>query len=217
MTRPLYDLPPGLTLRFAAPRPGGALPLDALSAEERARLEAFGHPDRQLGFALGRTAARSLLAERLGVGPPEAPLAVALDGGLVVEGHPLHLSLAHAGRGPEALAVAALAEDHPVGVDLERVAPRHPDLLRRLLLPEEAPLLDALPLDEHDAPVLLWALKEAVLKGLRTGFRRPARSVRLLSLDDGRGQADLGDHTWALRYGRHGPFWLAVAFPEGGA
>jgi 4'-phosphopantetheinyl transferase len=206
-----FDLPPGIALRFAAPGADGAPPLDALTPEERARLDTFTLPDRRLGFALGRAAARGLLAERLGCAPQAAPLALAEGGAPVVAGHPLYVSIAHAGRGPETLAAAALAE-RPVGLDLEWIRPLRPDLYRRILAPDEHVLLHALALGHDEAQALLWTLKEAVLKGLQTGFRRSPQSVRLTDVGAGRAVAHAGDGSaWALRYGRHGGFWVALA------
>lgn len=213
MTEPL-DLPPGVVLRFATPDARGAAPLDALTPEECVRWASFGLADRRLGFALGRTAARRLLAEQLGCAPRSVPLALAAGGAPVVEGHRFYVSISHAGRGPEVLAAAAVAE-RPVGLDLEWVRPLRPDLYRRILAPDEHSLLEALPMGHDDAQALLWSLKEAVLKGLTTGFRRDARSVRLANVRSGRARADAGDRsTWDLRYGRHGGFWVAVALAD---
>src|SRR5690606_35435787 len=101
------------------------------------------------------------------------------------------------------------------GLDLERIQPRHPRLYRRILRPDEHALLDALPLDHDAAQTLLWSLKEAVLKGLQTGFRRAAHSVHLQDVADGRAFADAGDGAvWTLRYGRRGDFWVSVALAE---
>lgn len=205
------DLPAGVALRFAAPDARGVEPLDALAPEERARLASFTLADRRLGFALGRTAARNLLAEQLGCAPASVPLALADGGAPVVEGHPLYVSISHAGRGPETLAAAAVA-GRPVGLDLEWIRPLRPDLYRRILAPDEHALLEALPFGHDEAQALLWSLKEAVLKGLQTGFRRSPRGIYLAEVGDGRAQADAGGgSTWALRYGRHGEFWVAVA------
>ena len=57
----------------------------------------------------------------------------------------------------------------------------------------------------------LWALKEAVLKGLGTGLRRGARSVQLRPLEEGWVEASDGARLWSVRYVRQGRFWLAVA------
>jgi phosphopantetheinyl transferase len=98
-----------------------------------------------------------------------------------------------------------------VGLDLERAVPRHPDLLARILTPEEDAVLAALG-GAGDVAALVWAMKEAVLKGLGTGFRRPARTIRLSPDADADFHADDGGAGWSVRYAREGPFWLAVAW-----
>ncbi|OZC02591.1 4'-phosphopantetheinyl transferase family protein [Rubricoccus marinus] len=189
----------------------GARP-DVLSPGERERLEEFVHPDRRIGFVLGRTAARTLIGEALGVAPEAAPLAVAASGAPVVVGAPLYVSIGHAGRG-EAIGGAVLAET-PVGFDLERILPRHPGLWRRMLAPEEHALLDALGGPTDEAQTLLWSLKEAVLKGCQTGLRAGMRSVTLSEHDASRQRLvarDGGGGLWRLRYERRGDVWVSLA------
>ena len=58
----------------------------------------------------------------------------------------------------------------------------------------------------------MWALKESVLKGLGTGLRRGARSVKVDARGEGIAMAHDGDAEWTIRYRRAGAFWLAVAW-----
>jgi 4'-phosphopantetheinyl transferase len=209
---PFRDLPDGITLRYATAVDEALPSVIALTAKERERLATFGRVDRQRSFILGRTAARTLLAERLGCDPAAVPLVIIADGALDVPNHPLRVSIAHTGTGADTLALAGIAEQ-PVGVDLERIVPRLPDLYRRILHSEEYPLLDTLGLDHDAAQVLLWSLKEAVLKGLQTGFQRAAQSVRLSEVHDGCARADTGDDSlWTLRYARRNDVWITVAW-----
>lgn len=185
-----------------------------LTAAERQRMRTFGHPDRRRAFALGRAAARTLLSERLGVSPLDVPLHVAQDGAPDLLGTALNVTITHAGRGDEILAAAAIG-DRPLGIDLEAIVPRRSDLHERILQPAERAAFEALPYDANTSQLLMWSMKEAVLKGLRTGFRRPARSIYLSSIQDGRAVASLPDGpSWAVRYARHGDFWLCLAFLE---
>lgn len=186
-----------------------------LSAEERVRRDTFGHPDRRLQFTLGRTVARGLVGRRLGVEPGAVGLRLGADGAPEVEG--LHISIAHGGRGARAVAAAAVA-GRPVGIDVEAVAPRRPDLWTRILTPEERPVLDALGGPTDAAQTLLWSLKEAVLKGQRTGLRAGGRSVRLTMDADGTPEAGAAEAVsersgrWALRFQRVDDVWLSVAW-----
>ncbi|MAQ92259.1 MAG: 4'-phosphopantetheinyl transferase [Rhodothermaceae bacterium] len=192
-----------------------------LSHTERERMATFGHPDRQRQFLLGRTAARSLVGATLATRPEAVVLRVGADGAPVVDG--VRLSIAHTGHAESVAAAAAVAAG-PVGVDLERVARRRPDLWRRILRPDEYGVLEALGGPTDDAQTLLWTLKEAVLKGQRTGFRAGGRSVCLALDADGRpadhgratAEAD-GSGAWTVAFRRDGDLWLAVAWqaPEG--
>lgn len=209
----MFVVPPGLgvpaTIAVAlASRPDTAL----LSSDERARMAGFASAERRLGFALGRTAARSLLAEALGLPAAEVPLTVGGDGAPRSPGR--RVSIAHTGRGPRAVAVAAVAAG-PVGIDVERVAPRRPDLWRRILAPDEHGVLEALGGPTDETQTLLWALKESVLKGQRTGFRAAAQSVVLTLGADGRARAlSATSGNWEIAYTRLDDAWLTVAWAE---
>ncbi len=206
------QLPDDIALRFAA-REATAPPLvAALSAEERARLGGFGSPKRRREFALGRDAARSLLAERLGVAPAAVPLCVAGDGAPEPGGAALHVSIAHASALEQTLAVAAVAA-RPVGVDLEVVRARRPDLYRFILHPDEVGVLEALPYGHDAAQVLLWTLKEAALKAMRTGFRVSPKALRFAGPpSEGSAVLRRGAERWDLRWAERDGCFLAVAF-----
>jgi len=162
-------------------------------------------------FTLGRAAARTLLAERLDLAPAEVPLHVADDGGVDVVGAAMKVSISHSGGH----AVAAVAE-RVVGIDLERIAPRHPRLPGFLLHPDEYPVFEALPLDRARALMLYWTLKEATLKALRTGFRRSPKEIRLsVDLAAETGLAHIVEEApMHLRFTERGSYYLAVAFAQ---
>jgi 4'-phosphopantetheinyl transferase len=208
----VLDLPATISIRFASRAAGAPPALASLSAEERARLAAFGSIRRQRGFALGRATARALLAERLAVPPDAVEIAVAEDGAPEVVGHPLALSLAHTETASQSLALAAVASG-AVGVDLEAIRPRNAALHRRIMQPDEFGLLDQLG-DRDRAVITVWAIKEAVLKAERTGLRVAARDVRL-ALDAGRqrGTAVAPDgRRWEVRFAEAAGCIAAVAF-----
>jgi len=206
----LPGLPSSLALALA-----DAADTPVLSVEEQARAETFGHADRRLAFALGRTAARNLLGESLGIDGRVVPLSVGADGAPETAGR--CVSIAHTGRGASVIATAAVSPG-PIGVDLERVGPRRADLWRRVLTPAEYDLLDALGGPTDEAQTLLWALKESVLKGQRTGFRAGAQSIRLSP--GGRTEATGGlisavsdqSGRWEIAYASLGGAWVAVAW-----
>ncbi|MEM6326651.1 MAG: 4'-phosphopantetheinyl transferase superfamily protein [Bacteroidota bacterium] len=204
---PVTPFPP-VSIRLLGPQ--DARP-EVLSPEETARLVTFAHEARRAGFILGRTAARTLLAESLGCSPEVVPLHVAADGAPVVPGADVQVSIAHAGAEAGGAAVSRVA----VGLDLEPIRSRHPDLWRRILAPEEHALLDALGGPTDETQTLLWSLKEAVLKARRTGLRAGTRSVRLLRLGAEAGEAtDTDGGAWALGFERRGDVWVTWALRD---
>ncbi len=181
----------------------------SLPPEEQDRLATFTHAGRRQSFVLGRAAARTLLAECLGVAPPQVPLRVADDGGVDVDGAAVKLSIAHSGEH----AVAAVAP-RLIGIDLERIAPRHEALPRFLLHPDEYAAFEALPLDRTRSVILCWTLKEATLKALRTGFRRSPKKLRLeIDLPAQSARVHLLDRPpMHLRFEERQGYYVAVAF-----
>lgn len=206
-------LPSDVTLRRLAYDDARASAWAAwLSKEEQARWQAFPSRKRRREFLLGRAAARQAVGARLGVAPKEAPLSTAADGAVDVASalpEDCFVSISHA----EGCAVAAAAP-RPVGIDLERVRVRRPGIRRFVLHPDEEGLLARLPFAEERGLVLVWAIKEAVLKARRSGLRVLPTRLRLdFDLAAGRADAYLGpEETWRAAYDAEGPFCCAVAF-----
>jgi len=206
------QLPPDISYRIVSlgelPRSGWEM---LLSEEELERLAHFGSMQRKRQFLAGRIAARTLLAGRLAVPPAEVPLTVATDGAVDVDGTPFHVSISHAGE----YAVAAIAL-RPVGVDIERVVPRHPDLHRRFLNDAERTHLDELNLDRDHAYILSWAIKEAVLKGRRTGFRcSPKRlNLTICPAEQSAMVRVEGEKPWSTSFEWIDGYCLAIAFQQ---
>ncbi len=183
-----------------------------LSIEEAARYAAFPSAERRRSFLLGRAAARTLLAGALGVPPPAVPLRIAADGAVDVDGGPC-LSIAHSGG--EAVAVAA---PHAVGADLERVTPRRAGIERFMLHPSERSLPSQWPMERARALTLVWVLKEAVLKALRTGLRTSPTKLRLEDVDLGVQTARVragGRALWTVPFEEERGYYCAVAYQAG--
>ncbi len=152
-----------------------------------------------------------MLAEFLEVEPQAVSLHVASDGALEVAGSPLFVSIAHSGN----CAVAA-AGPRALGVDLERIQPRNPGLIRRIAREEERSMLAALPLDETRIVILAWTLKEAVLKATGTGLRRAMRDLVLdLDVRRQRGRCIFPDRApMYLCYGERSGFMVSLAMED---
>lgn len=85
-----------------------------------------------------------------------------------------HCSLSHT----DGWALAAVSPT-PIGVDVECVRNVSPQLIRFVATSVEWHMIERSTPPEA-APLRLWTLKEAVLKGLGTGFRTDPRSVRVV-------------------------------------
>ena len=203
-------LPDDIAIRWETYDPARAEAFEALlSAEEQARMATYTLAKRRREFTLGRAVARTLLAERLGHPPADIALAVTEGGCVDVVEADLHLSIAHSGEH----AVAAVAE-RIVGIDLERIQPRHPELPRFILHPDEYAYYEALPLDAIRSSILYWTLKEATLKALRTGLRLSPKKLQLdidLATQSAQVFLEDGRHLSAQFAEREGCY-VAVAF-----
>lgn len=205
-------LPSGVHLRGLIDRPDRRSEWDSwLSDAERARRDTFGSEQRQREFLLGRAAARGLLADLLGCAPARVPLRRADDGAVEVRKTAWRVSIAHS----DGRALAAAAQ-RPVGVDLERIRPRDPDVARFLLSDEEWALPATLPFGANESLILLWVLKEATLKARRTGFRTSPKELRVQVQPEAHtATLEVGEQeAWIARFARLDGFWAAVALAE---
>jgi 4'-phosphopantetheinyl transferase len=139
-----------------------------LSPDERARVERFRLAgDRERAIA-ARGLLRMLLARRLGADPSELEFVHGPRGKPALR-HPgaVRFNVAHSGD----LVVWAIARDHDVGVDVERIRPDldWPPLAARFFGPRERTGLAALaPARRDEGFFACWTRKEAYLKA--TGF-----------------------------------------------
>ena len=202
----MQDLPDDIALRWLLPG-AAADGADVLTDDERARMQSFGHPKRKAEFERGRIALRLLLAERLGVAPRDVPLQVAADGAVELAGFDEVVSIAHAGG----RAVAA-AGRRALGVDVERIVPRRPDLYRFLLHSDEYGVLDVFERPMDEALLICWTLKEATLKARRSGFRLSPKKLRLEPQGAQIHIAGPGGERWHARFEVRDGFVVSVAY-----
>jgi len=184
-----------------------------LSEAEKERARSFGSPKRVRQFVAGRVAARHLLADFLAVDPRSVSLKVRPDGSVDVgeDGAGLALSIAHSGS-----VAAVAARNGPIGVDVEHIRPRRADLFRFVLAAEEYPLLDAMPVERNEAVILCWSIKEAVLKGRRSGLRMSPKRLRLsIDFDGGMASVLSPDGEWSVGFVRVRDYVVSVAWTDG--
>ena len=173
------------------------LATNVLSAEEHSRRASMGSKSRQVQFALGRIALRSLLSEELNVPPSDVPLVIEQTGRLSLLNSAKSLSLAHSGHH----ALAAVSNTLS-GVDVEVIRDKPAELLDYILGDQEKAHIKKLDLPDNQRLFVCWTLKEAVLKATGTGLRRSPKKVRL-TIDPTSGTAQATDpdgKRWQAKY-----------------
>lgn len=149
--------------------------VSCLTTEEKQRAAAFHHErDRRL-WSASRAALRQILGKALGLAPHAVPLVLEKTGKPVLAApHSyLHFNLTHSGP----LALVAIRDDMPVGIDLEpndRAAVL-PECASIFLHPEEMKTRAADPMFLLET----WCAKEAILKAAGTGLATDPCSLRL--------------------------------------
>jgi 4'-phosphopantetheinyl transferase len=195
---------------LAAAKLGDVSP-NFLSPPEIERLHSMASPLRRATFAFGRQAVRQHAARVLMCEPAAVPLVVAPDGSLELAESGLFVSLSHTTDGDMVSAFSGLARV-PIGVDLEMRRSRNPDLLTRILNADEQAIPELLQLSTDDTIVVCWAMKEAVLKARRSGFRCSAREIRLRPAEEtAMFQADVRGEVWKVSFEIEKDLVMAVA------
>lgn len=152
---------------------------NCLTAAERAQAARFRFERDASHWRACRTALRFILGEALDLDPADIALELGAHGKphLPPPHHGVHFNLSHC----RDLALVALCQSGPVGIDLEPEG-RTPTLLGcepAFCHPEEIASLPS-SADERAARLLdLWTSKESLLKALGTGLSLPPESVSL--------------------------------------
>lgn len=204
--------------------------LGMLSAEERARAGRFHDVKARIAFVAARTWLRRVLAHYLPIPPPQLRFGETAFGKPFLAnaqgGHTVAFNLSHSGE----LAIVAVADEMPVGIDIERIRPVSADLLAGCLAPRELAMLAALtPALREESFIRCWTRKEACLKAIGVGLNgSPAsfevsfdpRRARLLAVESDPAEADLWQladlepapgycGTLAARQRGWSPVWMA--------
>ncbi len=156
-----------------------------LTAEEHARAARFRFPADRAGWVQTRGVVRVLLGRYLDCAPAEVPLIVGAHGkpGLApgFRRYPLHFNWSHTSH----LAMLAVTQSGPVGVDVEHLRPHiDPLSLAQSVCSgrEMACLRDALP-SQHSALFFgFWTGKEAVVKAHGAGLTLPPARICVAEL-----------------------------------
>jgi phosphopantetheinyl transferase len=158
-----------------------------LSSVECERLGSYRSRASAERYVVTRSLVRTVLGERTGVAPKELAVRLTPTGKPEAEG--VHFNVTHSGE----IILLAVCDDRPVGVDVERRREvlRVQALIDRWLTPlehDELRVLRERGLDDSDAFLRVWSLKEARLKALGVGISGAGgaelRRVSAQGLDD---------------------------------
>ena len=145
-----------------------------LSADERSRAERFRFARDRRRYIVARGTLRRLLAARLGCAADAVSFAYGPFGKPVLRhAGPLSFNLSHC----DELAVLAVTDGAPVGIDLERIRPIADDFAEHAFAAEECAALHALPRRCLEAAVFAcWTRREAYVKATGAGLSQPPGS-----------------------------------------
>ena len=140
-----------------------------LSDVECERLESYRSRAAAERYVVTRSLVRTVLGAHTGVAPRDLRVRLTPTGKPEAEG--VHFNVTHSGE----VVLLAVSDERPVGVDVERrrEVARVQALIDRWLTPDERTELDAIRrrgLDDSDAFLRVWSLKEARLKALGVGI-----------------------------------------------
>ena len=198
-----------------------------LDERERARAARFVFEQDRRAYTAAHALLRHALSDRAGVEPSAWRFAAGSRGKPYLAKQPagfdLRFSLSHC----RSMVAVAIAQDLEVGVDVE-ACDRAVDLeiANSCFAPDEIAMLNGLPQPEQrrDRFIMLWTLKEAVIKATGAGLSQPLESfsigfdpLRVTMLDcsgnDGitAGQAFFGQASWRVACWRRSDHHIAVA------
>lgn len=189
-----------------------------LAPAEIAAWERLRFPARRESHLLGRYCAKEAVAAH---GSLPSLLAFEIQPGVfqqpVVRGPgpgALQVSLSHSAGWAAAV---AFDEAHPMGIDIECVRPDHRAAIRSQLTAREVALVSAAPHPEDPALAVLWTLKEALSKTLRTGLMTPFQVFELAPASTWSGPMLIAEFTSFAQYRAiglpFGPFALGLVLP----
>lgn len=154
--------------------PGQMLDKDELLRAGRYRSEVSRRE-----YVQSRAVLRSVLARRLGVGVREVPLRIGPAGKPRLPESRMQFSLSHS----DDIGVLAIAEDTPIGVDVEKIRyfPEALSISEQYFAPGEMDITSTESARSDEAFFRCWTRKEAYLKGLGEGLARPLNTFRIAS------------------------------------
>lgn len=153
-----------------------------LHSSELRYSETLKFPNRKLSYLSGRIAAKEALSALL---PDVAQNSFPIDEGVfkfpVVKGLAnTQVSISHSQRMAAAL---AFPEEHPLGIDIEKADVKNLDVFRSHISDQELSLILDSTLSEVLRYNMLWTMKEALSKVIKTGLTINFKLLEINSLE----------------------------------
>jgi len=150
-------------------------PMKALSSYELLELESQKYPKRKNEYSLGRYIAKKSVSHfykdtklnqiSIGRGVFNQPVLYCPN-----NVNNIQVSISHVSN----IAVSiAFPEEHPLGIDIERISEPTVEALKEKLLEKEIDLLPLVQLDKKTGLTMLWTVKESLSKVMKTGLTVP--------------------------------------------
>jgi len=146
-----------------------------LSADESQRAARFHFPEDRDRYIVAHGSLRNILSGYLDCKPNQLAFSTNKYGKPALERYHLEFNLSHSGD----FALVAVAKDHKVGVDVERIRSdmEFESIARRFFSPSEVSEVLALPLKQRDLGFFnCWTRKEAYIKAQGLGLSLPLDS-----------------------------------------
>ncbi len=142
-----------------------------LSTDEIKRADRFRFAMHRQRYIAARSLLRRVLGRYLDVDPATIHFSYADHGKPYLDQVSLQFNLSHS----DEMAVIALTEEYPIGVDIEKISTTYNDAVaKRFFSESEYSQLIELPPDQRiTAFYRIWSRKEAIIKALGEGLRFP--------------------------------------------
>ena len=156
-----------------------------LHSEEKAYYEALKIDRRKASYLLGRIAAKQAVLElvnnktidsfSIGFGVFYFPVVKYL------QNENIQVSITHC----DTIGIAlAYPEEHPLGIDVEKINPKNTETMRSLIVDREYDLISLHFLEISIGSTLIWTIKEALSKVLKTGLTIDFKILEIETLEN---------------------------------
>ena len=154
--------------------------LDLLHISEKYLFSKFDFDKRKHSYLLGRISAKKAINKLI---PDEKANSFFIDSGIFSfpivksdKNYNIHISITHC---DDIGITIAFPEEHPIGIDLERIKQSRIEAMKICITPFELNLLNEYSISEKIGCTLIWTIKEALSKVLKTGLSLDLKTLEI--------------------------------------